>query len=156
MSRLTTPAPRMEKLLDNLLTGKMTKKAAMLDAGYSKSSAVHPTQTLNTKTFKEMSKKILLKVDMERNRLIEEITSRDLDKISYEAAVRSYETLTKTNQLLQGKATENININEVIGFNLIELPQNDTPGPVETEKPPENFSSENHSTTTQDDNDVKI
>ncbi|MEI6532486.1 MAG: hypothetical protein WCO06_01460 [Candidatus Roizmanbacteria bacterium] len=74
--------------------------------GYAESTSEKPKLVTETKSFKEAIEPIVDKMKIERQRLMDSITTKNLDEVTYKDSVSSIDTLTKNIQLLSGKDTE--------------------------------------------------
>lgn len=86
--------------------------------GYSKSVSLAPQNVTDTKSFQEEIRPVVEQFEKERQRLITEISSKDLSKVKYEEAVRALDIFTKNIQLLGGKPTEQTEV-KITGINYI-------------------------------------
>jgi hypothetical protein len=86
-----------------VVLGKIIK-----NQGYKDSVSKHPDIVTNTKSYKDEMRPVLEQLENERQRLINAITLKKLNKVQYPEAVRSLDILTKNIQLLGDKPTENI------------------------------------------------
>lgn len=95
---------RAELYVDNILKYP-TKYEARKALGYSESYCLsgHIDQTARVK--KAMSN-ILEKLEKERDRLVESMSGKDLDKVQYKDAATSLDKIQKQIQLLTGEDTE--------------------------------------------------
>lgn len=93
--------------------------------GYSKSVSLAPQNVTDTKSFQEEIRPVVEQFEKERQRLITEISSKDLSKVKYEEAVRALDIFTKNIQLLGGKPTEQTEV-KITGINYI-VPNGNNP-----------------------------
>ncbi len=97
---------RIDKLSKNILKYPSRKKA-MVESDYTEqySSSGH---ILKTKQYQEKMKPIKEQLEEERQRIIQQMKSKNLSKEKYKDLVESMDKITKNVQLLSGGATERI------------------------------------------------
>lgn len=84
---------------------KVNKKKIQEKNGYSSSSA-KSYKAMETKTYKDAITPFANKLETERQRIINNIGKRKLDKVEYKKLIDSIDVLTKNIQLLSSKETE--------------------------------------------------
>lgn len=98
-----------KKVSENLRKGKRVNLGKIIkETGYSKSTSESPTVVTETKSYQEEIKPILDLMVKERQRLINEMSGRELTKVQYESLTRALDLLTKNIQLLSDRPTENV------------------------------------------------
>jgi len=100
------------KVVESLGTGKKVNMGKILrEVGYSDNTSDNPQEVTGTKSYQSVVMPFLEKLEAERNRILMEISVKDLDKERHTDLVRSLDTLTKNVQLLSGKETERAGVN---------------------------------------------
>lgn len=100
------------EVLETVRKGKRVNKGDIIERnGYSKTTATVPSQVTNTKSYQSVINPFLKKLEKERDRILMEISIKDLDKERHSDLVRSLDTITKNVQLLSGKETERAGVN---------------------------------------------
>lgn len=96
-----------EKVLETIGEGKMISMGKILrEVGYADNTADNPKLVTETETFKSITEPFVKKLEKERDRIVLEMSLKDLDKVQYQHLVSATDTLTKNIQLLSGKETE--------------------------------------------------
>jgi len=109
-----------------VILGKIAKKR-----GYADSTTKKPKLITSTKSYQKEIKPFVNQLEKESQRLLNAIKKKKLNKLQYEAAVRSLDILTKNVQLLSGKPTENVkNIltKEQVDEIILRRSKKDSPG----------------------------
>jgi len=108
------PTERQKRAAQNISENLRNKGEALRDAGYSEQTSKSPTIVTESKGFKEANKPFVERLKKERDRVLEAMTQKDLDIVTYnhlsEAVVRG----THDIQLQEGKPTEITNQEEEI------------------------------------------
>jgi len=113
--------PKQQKLIEIILENIRAKKhrktlgEMLIEAGYSKSISTVPSLIFQSKVIQKSMKSFLDKLKEERNRILQAMSEKNLNKEQYKVLSDS---LTKANhdiQMFEGKPTENI------GFSLKEV-----------------------------------
>lgn len=114
-----------KKVVESLRNGKGPVLGKVLvDVGYSEKTALNPKNVTNTKSYQDVVNPFLEKLQKERDRILTEISIKDLDKEKHTDLVRSLDTITKNVQLLSGKETERAGVTiNVVSYGT----SNDTP-----------------------------
>jgi hypothetical protein len=100
------------KVVESLGTGKKVNMGKILrEVGYSDNTSDNPQEVTGTKSYQSVVMPFLEKLEAERNRILMEISTKDLDNERHTDLVRSLDTLTKNVQLLSGKETERAGVN---------------------------------------------
>lgn len=95
-----------KKITENYRNKKVKNKGELLkECDYSEETTKQPSRILESKGIQEELKPFIDQLEKERQRLLNSIKTKDLDKVSYDKAVNSLDTLTKNIQLLSGGAT---------------------------------------------------
>lgn len=81
--------------------GKIARKK-----GYTQNTSDNPKQITESKSYKQITEPVVKQMEKERQRLMDAISIKDLNKLAYEKAVDAIDKLTKNIQLLSGKETE--------------------------------------------------
>lgn len=81
-----------------------------LEAGYAQNSADNPKQIVETKSYREIVDPVLNKMIKERQRVINAMGKRKLNKVQYDKLSKVMDELTKNIQLLSGGRTGNESI----------------------------------------------
>lgn len=97
-----------QKTFENL--GK-SKAKILKEAGYSETVANNPQIVTESAGYKEATKPFIEQMEAERQRLIDSMTAKSLDSVTYRDHISSLDILTKNIQLLSGKSTEKIELN---------------------------------------------
>ena len=97
---------RLLKLLEN--GGSMRK--AMVKAGYSQNYADNPKKLLQSKSFQNLRKQALERMEVQRQKALERM-DQTVEKAKYSDVVNAVDRLTKNIQLLSGQSTSNIAVN---------------------------------------------
>lgn len=92
--------------------------------GYSANTSLTPKLVTETKSFKEAIEPVVDKMRKERDRLIQALSEKNLNKEKYGVMIDGLDKLTKNIQLLSGKETENVKTILVMPAELIN--KNDT------------------------------
>jgi hypothetical protein len=106
---------RIDKLTKNILKYP-TRKDAMKNSGY-KEEYSKSGHILKTKQYKEKMKPIVDQLIKERQRILDELKNKRLNKEKYKDLVDALDKITKNVQLLSGGATErvaSVEISEII------------------------------------------
>lgn len=94
------------KVLEKVRNGeKVSVSAIAREVGYGTTSKI-PGKITGTKSYKEVMAPVVEMMERERNRILMELASKDLEKERHRDLVGSMDTLTKNIQLLSGKETE--------------------------------------------------
>jgi hypothetical protein len=100
------------KVVESLGKGKKVNMGKILrEVGYSDNTSDNPQEVTGTKSYQSVVMPFLEKLEAERNRILMEISTKDLDNERHTDLVRSLDTLTKNVQLLSGKETERAGVN---------------------------------------------
>ena len=95
------------KVLESLGKGKAPVLGKIMrEVGYADNTADTPQNVTNTQTYKDEIEPFVKKIERERERIIMEMSIKDLDKVQYQHLSSAFDTLTKNIQLLSGKETE--------------------------------------------------
>ena len=101
-----------KKVTEMLGKGKAPVLGKVLrEVGYSESTSETPQSVTNTKSYQDEVNPFLEKLEKERNRILNEISVKDLSEEKHTDLVRSLDTVTKNVQLLSGKETERAGVN---------------------------------------------
>ena len=99
-----------EKLVENGRTDKIKNKGEIIrESEYSEASATKPSRIINSKGVQAELKPFLIKLEAERDRLLEAISAKNLSTVEYEKCVNSFDKIVKNIELLSGRPTENLN-----------------------------------------------
>lgn len=102
-----------------LLTEKLGRKEKIVlgkilrDSGYSKSTSETPQNVLGTQTFKEAVAPFVNRMERIRDKVLAAMDAKDLSKEQFWSLSNSLRGLTHDIQLIKGKNTESIGINEL-------------------------------------------
>jgi hypothetical protein len=100
------------KVVESLGKSKKVNMGKILrEVGYSDNTSDNPQEVTGTKSYQSVVMPFLEKLEAERNRILMEISTKDLDNERHTDLVRSLDTLTKNVQLLSGKETERAGVN---------------------------------------------
>lgn len=95
------------KVLEKTGLGEAVVMGEVLrEVGYKEGTAVNPQQVTGTKSYQAEIAPFVEKLQKERDRIVLEMSIKDLDKVQYQHLVSATDTLTKNIQLLSGKETE--------------------------------------------------
>lgn len=96
-----------KKVVESLGKGKAPILGHILrEVGYADNTADTPQNVTETKSYKDVISPFVEKLEKERDRIVLEMSIKDLDKVQYQHLVSATDTLTKNIQLLSGKETE--------------------------------------------------
>ena len=96
-----------KEVLETLGSGKkVILGEIMRENGYADNTANNPLNVTETKSYKEVINPVVKRWEKERERLTNELETRDLTKERYESIIKSLDILTKNIQLLTGGKTE--------------------------------------------------
>src|SRR3990167_4017632 len=99
-----------EKLVENGRTDKIKNKGEIIrESEYSEASATKPSRIINSKGVQAELKPFLIKLEAERDRLLEAISAKNISTVEYEKCVNSFDKIVKNIELLSGRPTENLN-----------------------------------------------
>lgn len=93
-----------------VILGEIMKKN-----GYAQNTADNPLNVTETKSFQGVVAPVVERWKRERDRIMQAMENKDLNKERYKTLVNSVDTLTKNIQLLSGGDTEQVRI---VGVNL--------------------------------------
>ena len=100
------------KVLENVRAGRKPDITRLAIAqGYSVASA-NASKPQLTKTYQREINTALDKMMIERDRVLEAMSRKDISRERYDTLVRSASTLTHDTQLLSGGRTENVSVEE--------------------------------------------
>lgn len=95
------------KVLEKTSKGeKVIMGQVLREVGYSETVTTTPSQVTGTKSYQAEIAPFVEKLQKERDRIVLEMSIKDLDKVQYQHLVSATDTLTKNIQLLSGKETE--------------------------------------------------
>lgn len=95
------------KVLDSVRKGKKVNLGDIIEeVGYAKTTSTVPSQVTNTQSYQDEITPFVEKLKKERDRIVLEMSIKDLDTVQYQHLVSATDTLTKNIQLLSGKETE--------------------------------------------------
>lgn len=95
------------KVLEKTRKGeKIVMGQVLREVGYSEAVTTTPSQVTETKSYQNEIQPFVQKLEKERDRIVLEMSIKDLDKVQYQHLVSATDTLTKNIQLLSGKETE--------------------------------------------------
>lgn len=95
------------KVLEKTRKGERVIMGEVLrEVGYSETVTTTPSQVTATKSYQAEIAPFVEKLIKERDRIVLELSIKDLDKVQYQHLVSATDTLTKNIQLLSGKETE--------------------------------------------------
>lgn len=98
-----------EKVLETIRKGKVVNKGKIIrEVGYSEKTAIAPTTVTNTKSYREVIDPFVEKMAKQRERMIDAIATKNLDKEKLRDLSDGIDKLTKNMQLLSGKETDRI------------------------------------------------
>lgn len=105
--------PKQEKLVTLLLENYGSPNTRplgelLLEAGYSENSAKNPKLIIEGKEVQEGLAGVAADLNLLRQRAIDELKARDIEKEPYRDVVKAVDVLTKNHQLLTGGETERI------------------------------------------------
>ena len=110
--------PRQREAVRLLLVENRSKKGeALLEAGYSKSTAIKPIQVERSLAFQREAKPILERLELERDRAISYMAPK-IKTAKYRDLTDATDKFTKNIQLLSGKPTEYTLTNELTAEKL--------------------------------------
>lgn len=96
-----------KKVVESLGKGKAPILGHILrEVGYADNTADTPQNVTETKSYKDETEPYVEKMKKERDRIMLEMSIKDLDTVQYQHLVSATDTLTKNIQLLSGKETE--------------------------------------------------
>jgi hypothetical protein len=113
-----------KKVLESLGKGKAPILGQVLrEVGYADNTADTPQNVTNTKSYKDVVNPFIKKLEKERDRIVLEMSIKDLDTVQYHHLVSATDTLTKNIQLLSGGETERAGVT----INVVKYGDNNTP-----------------------------
>lgn len=113
-----------KKVIETLGTGKAPILGKVLrEVGYSDNTADNPKAVTSTKSYQDEVSPFIQKLEKERDRIVLEMSIKDLDKVQYHHLTSAVDTLTKNIQLLSGKETEKTGVT----INVVSYGDNNTP-----------------------------
>lgn len=96
-----------KKVLEKTRKGEPVIMGQVLrEVGYGRGTTLTPNQVTNTKSYQAEIEPFVKKLEKERDRIVLEMSIKDLDKVQYQHLTSAVDTLTKNIQLLSGKETE--------------------------------------------------
>lgn len=99
------------KVLEKTRKGERVIMGEVLrEVGYSETVTTTPSQVTATKSYQAEIAPFVEKLIKERDRIVLELSIKDLDKVQYRHLVSATDTLTKNIQLLSGKETERASV----------------------------------------------
>lgn len=111
------------KVLEALGNGEKVVMGKILrEVGYSDNTADSPREVTKSKSYQSTIAPFVEKLEKERDRILLEISVKDLDKEKHSDLVRSLDTITKNVQLLSGKETERTGVQ----INVVNYASGDT------------------------------
>lgn len=100
-----------QEVVEKVRKGQKVVLGDIIKKRYSKSVSKSPTKVTKTKSYKAVLEPIVKRMENERDRIMAELTIKDLSEVDYEKLTKSLDIMTKNIQLLSGGETER---NEVI------------------------------------------
>ena len=101
-----------KKVVESLGKGKAPVLGKVLrEVGYSDNTADNPKAVTSTQSYQDQVNPFIQKLEKERDRIVSEMSIRDLDDVQYQHLTSAVDTLTKNIQLLGGKETERAGVN---------------------------------------------
>lgn len=95
------------KVLEKTRKGEPVIMGQVLrEVGYGEGTTLTPNQVTETKSYQAEIAPFVEKLKKERDRIVLEMSIKDLDKVQYQHLVTATDSLTKNIQLLSGKETE--------------------------------------------------
>lgn len=102
-----------KEVLETIGKGKKVKLGKIIKKnGYAQNTADNPKLVTETESFKSVINPIVEKWAKERDRLTNELLTRDLSKERYDSVIKSIDLFTKNIQLLSGGNTGKIAIDD--------------------------------------------
>ena len=96
-----------KKVMEKTGKGKPVVLGHILrEVGYANDTADNPKQVTSTDSYQNEISPFVEKLKKERDRIVLEMSIKDLDTVQYQHLVSATDTLTKNIQLLSGKETE--------------------------------------------------
>ncbi len=96
-----------KKVSESIRQGKKPHLGKIIkEAGYSETTSKKPKLVTSTKSYQEEVEPIVTAMIMQRDRMVKEISSRNLTKEKLRDLTDAIDKLTKNAQLLGGKDTE--------------------------------------------------
>jgi hypothetical protein len=107
-----------EKIVESLGNKKpVTLGQVLREVGYADNTADTPKNVTENKSYKEVTEPFIQKLEKERDRIVLEMSVRDLDEVQYQHLTSAVDTLTKNIQLLGGRETEKMGVTiEVVSY----------------------------------------
>lgn len=95
-----------QKVVESLGKGKAPVLGHILrEVGYSDNTADNPKAVTDTKSYQDEVNPFIEKLKKERDRIVLEMSIKDLDTVQYQHLISATDTLTKNIQLLSGGET---------------------------------------------------
>lgn len=102
-----------KKVSETIRSGKKVNLGKILkENGYSESTSKHPDLVTKTKSFQEVIKPVVDEMDRLRTKIVTEMHSKDLTKVKFMDLSFALKNTTHDIQLIRGKSTENITLND--------------------------------------------
>ena len=112
------------KVLEKSRNGERVIMGQVLrEVGYSEGTTITPNKVTETKSYQDEISPFIKKLEKERDRIVLEMSIRDLDDVQYQHLTSAVDTLTKNIQLLGGKDTEKTGVT----INVVSYANNSTP-----------------------------
>ena len=112
------------KVLEKTRKGeKIVMGQILREVGYGEGTTLTPNQVTETKSYQAEIMPFVQKLERERDRIVLEMSIKDLDKVQYQHLTSAVDTLTKNIQLLSGKETEK----KGVTINVVSYGDNNTP-----------------------------
>jgi len=112
------------KVLEKSRNGERVIMGQVLrEVGYSEGTTITPNKVTETKSYQDEISPFIKKLEKERDRIVLEMSIRDLDDVQYQHLTSAVDTLTKNIQLLGGKDTEKTSVT----INVVSYANNSTP-----------------------------
>ncbi len=100
-----------QKVSERIRKGKKVVLGEVLrEVGYSQTTSLKPKLVTNTKTYKREMEPLLKKLEEHRDKIIEALANKDLDKERYSDLTNGLNTITKNIQLLSGGETDRVGV----------------------------------------------
>lgn len=100
----------------------------VIEQGYSKHIKRQPSKVTKTKSYQAIIVPFINRLEQHRDKLINELNARDLTKEEYRTLSESLDRMTKSINLLSGKATENIATTvNIVNYDNVDITQTNQP-----------------------------
>jgi hypothetical protein len=105
---------RQKRAARNIVGNSRTLFEALRKAGYSKATAIKPTQVTRSKGFMKVAKPLIARYEKELNAILDAIELKDKNSEEYKTLISALNIIQDKIQLLSGKATERLEVTPIL------------------------------------------